>query len=58
MGRRWTSTTRHITTPYTLVFQLRADNSVLSHPDTKTAWYQILRWTLKGDDLAKLGPDD
>src|ERR1700733_1532387 len=27
----WTSTSRNITTPYTLVFRLRAENNVISH---------------------------
>jgi hypothetical protein len=26
--------------------------------DVKTVWHGILRSTLKGDDLKKLGPDD
>ena len=54
----WTSTTRNITTPYTLVFKLRADDSVLAKADVKAVWRNILETTLKGDDLKKLGPDD
>ena len=54
----WTSTSRNITDPYTLVFRLRADDSVTSRPDAKVVWQGILKSTLKGDDLKKLGPDD
>jgi len=54
----WTSTTRNITTPYTLVFKLRGDDSVIAKPEAKAAWHNILATTLKGDDLKKLGPDD
>ncbi len=53
----WTSTSRDITTPYTLVFTLRADDSELSKSDAKDVWHQILRTTLQGDDLQKLGDD-
>ena len=54
----WTSTSRNITTPYTLVFNLRAGDSVLAKTDAKAVWHNILETTLKGDDLKKLGPDD
>jgi acylphosphatase len=54
----WTSTSRNITTPYTLVFALRPDNEVFSRSDAKGVWHQILRTTLRGDDLQKLGDDD
>ncbi len=54
----WTSTSRNITTPYTLVFQLRDEDDVISKSDAKGAWREILRTTLKGDDLNKLGDDD
>jgi acylphosphatase len=54
----WTSTSRNITTPYTLVFKLRADDSVVTKKDAKDAWHDILKTTLKGDDLKKLGDDD
>ncbi len=54
----WTSTTRNITNPYDLVFRLRPDDSPLAPPDVKAAWHGILKSTLKGDDLAKLGPND
>ena len=54
----WTSTSRNITTPYTLVFKLRADDKVISKSETKDVWHEILRTTLKGDDLQKLGDDD
>jgi acylphosphatase len=53
----WTSTSRDITTPYTLVFTLRADDSEISKSDAKDVWHQILRSTLHGDDLLKLDED-
>jgi len=54
----WTSTSRNITTPYTLVFALRADDEAISRSETKGVWHQILRGTLHGDDLRKLRDDD
>ena len=54
----WTSTTRNITNPYTLVFHLRPDDGQLAPENVKTVWHGILQSTLKGDDLKKLGPDD
>ena len=54
----WTSTSRSITNPYDLVFKLRADDGKLSHGEVKEVWQGILRSTLKGDDLKKLGPED
>jgi acylphosphatase len=54
----WTSTTRGIADPYNLVFHLRLDDGKLAPADVKTVWHGILRSTLKGDDLKKLGPDD
>jgi acylphosphatase len=54
----WTSTTRNITTPYTLVFKLRGHDKVISTSEAKDVWHGILKSTLKGEDLKKLGPDD
>ena len=54
----WTSTSRNITTPYTLVFKLRAEDKVISKPAAKEVWHGILTTTLKGEDLRKLGDDD
>jgi acylphosphatase len=54
----WTSTSRNITTPYTLVFMLRADDTAISKSAAKDVWHQILRTTLRGEDLRKLGEDD
>ena len=54
----WTSTSRNITDPYTLVFRLRGGDNVISKPDAKVVWQGILKATLKGDDLKKLGDDD
>ena len=53
----WTSTSRNITTPYTLVFTLRADDGEISKSEAKDVWHQILRTTLHGEDLQKLGED-
>jgi len=49
----WTSTTRNITNPYDLVFELRPDDKKISRGDAKAAWNAIAQKTLKGDDLAK-----
>ena len=54
----WTSTSRNITTPYTLVFTLRPNDGVISKSDAKEVWHQILRATLGAEDLQKLGDDD
>jgi acylphosphatase len=54
----WTSTSRNITNPYTLVFKLRANDKVISKAEAKDVWHEILRTTLNGDDLQKLGDDD
>ena len=50
----WTSTSRNITTPYTLVFKLRAHDKVISKSEVKDVWHEILQTTLKGDDLEQL----
>ena len=54
----WTSTTRNITTPYTLVFKLRDSDKAISKSEAKDVWRGILNSTLKGEDLKKLTPDD
>jgi acylphosphatase len=54
----WTSTSRDITTPYTLVFTLRAHDKAISKSEAKDVWHQILEATLQGEDLKKLGKDD
>jgi acylphosphatase len=54
----WTSTSRNITTPYTLIFSLRDDDKAISKSEAKDVWHQILRTTLNGEDLQKLGDDD
>src|SRR5262249_37810598 len=41
--------------PYTLVFQLRVKDKVISESEAKDVWHKILRTTLKGNDLKKLG---
>ena len=54
----WTSTSRDITTPYTLVFTLRDDDGAISKSEAKAVWHQILQSTLQGEDLQKLDKDD
>ena len=54
----WTSTSRNITNPYTLVFKLRAVDQVISKAEAQSAWRNILKTTLTGDDLKKLGAND
>jgi acylphosphatase len=54
----WTSTSRNITTPYTLVFTLRAGDKAISKSEAKDVWREILRTTLRGEDLQKLDKDD
>jgi acylphosphatase len=49
----WTSTSRNITNPYDLVFNLRPDDSQITHKEAKAVWNDIAKSTLKGDDLAK-----
>jgi acylphosphatase len=50
----WTSTSRQITNRYDLVFTLRADDEVISKKEARQVWHEILRSTLKGEDLDKL----
>jgi acylphosphatase len=54
----WTSSSRKITTQYTLVFKLRKDDESISPEDAKAAWHKILEDTLDPADLKKLQPDD
>jgi acylphosphatase len=49
----WISTSRNITTPYNLVFQLRPADDEISPKQAKGVWNTIAENTLKGDDLAK-----
>ena len=48
----WTSTSRNISDPYNLVFNLRPANSEISPKDADAIWNSIVESTLKGDDLA------
>ena len=52
----WTSASRHITTPYTLMFQLRAKDEKISKAKAEAAWRRILEQTLDPADLEKLKP--
>ena len=59
---QWTSTSRNITNPYDLVFNLRPTNDEMSKKEAEAVWNSIAESTLKGDDLAKfmkhLGGED
>jgi acylphosphatase len=50
---RWTSTSRNISNPYDLVFNLRPGNSEISGKEAAAVWNSIAESTLKGEDLAK-----
>jgi len=54
----WTSTSRHITNAYDLVFPLRTNDKMVSKKEAKQVYHEILRTTLKDEDLPKLGDDD
>ena len=54
----WTSTSRHITNPYDLVFTLRTNDKPISKKEAKEVYHEILRTTLKDEDLNKWGDDD
>jgi acylphosphatase len=58
----WTSTSRNITNPYDLVFQLRSSDAEITKKEAETVWNSIAASTLKGDDLEKfkkhLGGED
>lgn len=54
----WTSSSRHITNKYDLVFTLRSDDKEISPSQAKAVWHQILEKTLDPEDLKKLHPDD
>jgi acylphosphatase len=49
----WTSTSRDIINPYSLVFTLRSANDEISSHKAKAIWNNIAESTLKGDDLTK-----
>jgi acylphosphatase len=49
----WTSTSRNITNPYDLVFQLRPANDEITKKEAAAVWNAIAESTLKGDDLDK-----
>jgi len=54
----WTSSSRHITTPYDLIFKLRAADEKISKDQAKAEWRRILETTLNAEDRKKLRPDD
>jgi len=54
----WTSGSRNIIHPYDLVFSLRANDEPISKKKAKEVWHEILKSTLTGEDLNKLGDDD
>jgi acylphosphatase len=54
----WTSQSRHICNPYSLVFDLRGDNTTISKHDAKDVWLKICEKTVRGDDIGKCDKDD
>jgi acylphosphatase len=54
----WTSSSRHIETPYDLIYKLRPDDETISEHDAKKDWREVLEKTLGPEDLKKLRPDD
>ncbi|MEJ8673858.1 acylphosphatase [Chromobacterium amazonense] len=52
----WTSTSRHITKPYNLVFTLRQDDKKISKKEAKQEYCAILKNTLDADDWKKAEP--
>jgi acylphosphatase len=54
----WTSDSRKIIHGYDLVFPLRTDDEPISRKKAKEVWHEILRSTLRGEDLDKLGDDE
>jgi acylphosphatase len=54
----WTSTSRHITNPYNLVFTLRADNTTIQKKAAKAVWLGICNEAVKGEDVGKCDKDD
>ena len=54
----WTSASRNINHPYDLVFHLRTNDEPISKKEAKQVWHEILRSTLKGEDLDKFDDDD
>jgi acylphosphatase len=54
----WTSSSRHITNKYNLVFELRANDTEIPKSDAHKTWRRILENTLDADDRKKLQRDD
>jgi acylphosphatase len=50
----WTSVSRH----NNLVFELRADDSIISKDAAKEIWLEICRKTVKGEDVGKCDKGD
>ena len=51
----WTSTSRHITNPYDLVFTLRKGGKTVSEKEAHKEYHRILKKTLNKEDLKKAG---
>jgi acylphosphatase len=54
----WTSLSRHITTPYDLVFNLRSDNTTVKKKPAKAIWLGICNSAVKNEDVGKCDKDD
>jgi acylphosphatase len=53
----WTSVSRHIFNPYTLVFPLRSPDLVITKKDAKAIWLKICEDTVQGEDIGKCDKD-
>jgi acylphosphatase len=54
----WTSLSRHITTPYNLVFNLRSDNTTIKKKSAKAVWLGICTSAVKNEDVGKCDKGD
>jgi hypothetical protein len=49
---------RHVASAHQTVFHLRPNDEPISRKEAKQVWHEILRSTLKGEDLDKLDDDE
>jgi acylphosphatase len=54
----WTSLSRHITTPYNLIFNLRSDNTTIKKKPAKAIWLGMCNSAVKNKDVGKCDKDD
>jgi acylphosphatase len=53
----WTSSSRDITKPYTLIFRLRGKDDKIAPDEAEAKWHKILQHTLDPADLKKVDAD-